>query len=236
MLMINSEFFELHFLPFGSVVEAEFDGHKIKLMIVDWSVHDEEEHFDYLGVPWPRGFVAGKTYGETAIKIPFMAAMISEVLFFGPTDEGFAERDNQAFEVAKNNNQKIAQMFDEGVLKPLKISSDGGDAEDDRSLGIIEREGASGDLLPIGTVAVIDFPDSKGETSELEVMTTSLIPNYRDGSFDYEVMPFRTGYCSVDFPLALSEQHLKAVKSLGFIDAEVQMLVSSETIENLRGA
>lgn len=234
--MSYAEFFELHFLPFGSVVEAKFDGHKIKLMIVDWSVHDEQNNFDYLGVPWPRGFVGGNSPEDTAIKIPFMADAITEISFLGPTDEEFVERDKQAFEVAKNNDQKIANMFEDGELEPLKIASDTDETDDERRLGVIEQEGSTEDLLPIGSVALIDFPDEKGDDSQLEVMITSLVPNYRDGNFDYEVMPFRTGYCSADCPLALNDHHLKRVKFLGFIDAEVQMLVSSENVEDLRGA
>ncbi len=234
MSVNKSDFFELHFLPFGSVVEAEFDEHKIKLMIVDWSVHDDENHYDYLGCPWPRGFVGGETEDDTVIKIPFSADSITGVFFFGPTDEGFAQRDSRAFEIARENNQEIAKLFEEGELSTLKIRRSNEVAEK-RELGIITREGTSSDLFPVGTVAVIEVNNAEGEPQDVEVMITSLVPNHRGSDFDYEVMAHRAGYCAFENTRAIKESEIKKIKSLGFINAEVQLLVNSENVKKLRG-
>lgn len=230
MSMSYAENFELHFLPFGSVVEAEFDSHKIKLMVVDWSVHDDSCNYDYLGVSWPKGFVGGKTVKDTVVTIPFSSDAITDILFYGPTDKGFLERDAKAFEIAKKNNQQIFKMTKEGVLESLKLRTVSSHVYKRRNLDVIERAGVVADLLPIGSIALIGLPENYSE-----VMITSLVLGYRKQSFDYEAIPFRSGYCSVEVPIVIQNKDIKRVKSLGFINAEVQLLVNYENVKEVRG-
>lgn len=221
----------LHFLPFGSVVRLSKSDEQLDVMIVDWVVKPERaDYFDYLGVVWLRGFAHVEDDAKTYQKVPFNAEEIEVVRFIGLSHHDFEEKDNKAFEFAKENKMSIAKLFEDGELHAFETPSVTRIAK--KLPQIATREGAKDDYYPIGTVATVDatLPDSH-ETVERDVMIVAFGPDYFKKDVDYQIMPWREGFCGVGFPLGICEEEIKSVKSLGFINADVQFAVSSQNRE-----
>ena len=217
----------LHFLPFGSVVRLNKSDEQLDVMVVDWVVKpDGADYSDYLGVVWPRGFLHVEDSEKTYQKVSFNADEIEVVRFIGLSHNDFEEKDNKAFEFAKENNMSIAKLFEAGELHTFETPSAARVAK--KLPQIATREGAKDDYYPVGTVVTVDATvGDSDETVEKDVMIVAFGPDYFKKDVDYQIMPWKEGFCGVDFPLGIYEEEIKNVKSLGFINADVQFAVSS---------
>ena len=225
----------LHFLPFGTVVRAKVNEQELDLMVVDWVVKPESgKDYDYLGVIWPRGFAYVEGDEKTYQKVPFNAEGIELVRFVGLSSCGFEERDNKCFDVAKEKGLSIARLFESGELHEFQTPSKTLAKKKLPKIG--RRDGASDDYYPIGTVLTVNAEDvATGESQERDVMIVALGPDYLEGDVDYQIMPWKEGFCAVDFLLGINESDIVRVKSLGFINADVQFLVNAGLKDNAEG-
>lgn len=222
----------LHFLPFGSVVRVKVGEQELDLMVVDWVVKPEgADYFDYLGVVWPRGFFHVEGDEKTYQKVPFNAEDIQLVRFIGLSHFDFEEKDNKSFEIAKEKGLSIARLFEEDKLHAFDTPAKFRVAKE--LPRIVSREDASQDYYPIGTVATVNARVGEaGEIAEKDVMIIAFGPDYFKNKVDYQIIPWKGGFCGVDFPLGVNEDDIVSIKSLGFVNAEVQFLVNSHNRNN----
>lgn len=250
----------MHFLPYGTVVcvkDIEYP-----LMIVDWTAKvykPDSKHtsilksiffndalraidnatreftlHDYLGCPWPRGFILDEEAPEDKKKgitrVPFNHEDIESVLFIGPFDDVFIGHDEVSFEFACENNMAIANFYkDNNEIdvqtsnasreEPYKISSSSIDA-----------------MLPIGSVVVKEFPNPEGGGMvKKKIMISSIKPPFFVGDPDYEFFPWESGSVFTDdMNLATRKSDVIEVISLGYVNAETQALLSEGVSEEFR--
>lgn len=91
---------EEKYLPIGTVIEV--DNSDLRLIIVGYGVIDEDtnERFDYIGYPYPNGFVSIKA---TAL---FNKDRIGKILFYGYKDETYKKMLESAQKLEKERSKE----------------------------------------------------------------------------------------------------------------------------------
>ena len=244
----------MHFLPYGSVVTVKDKEYPI--MIVDWTpkiykkdakhvailkkmlfndlenmIDNATREFtlhDYLGCPWPSGYILDEEEPydkEKAItRVPFNHEDIESVLFIGPFNEIFIKHDQVSFEFACENKMRIADFYNKGQAQEFEVQ----DLKNSRSEPIQVSEDLQPEaLLPIGSVVVKEFSYEE-TTANLNMMICSVGAPFYPSKPEYEVFDWESGSVLLDdMDLAIDHLDYLEVKSLGYVNAEVQLFLSN---------
>lgn len=244
----------MHFLPYGSVVCVKDKDYP--LMIVDWTpkiYKQDKKHVtilkkmlfndlenmidsktreftlhDYLGCPWPSGYLLDEkepwNKEKAVCRVPFNHEDIESVLFIGPFKEIFVEHDNASFEFACENNMRIADYYNKEGGQEIDIQiSETSRSEPYEIAGSLEDDS----LLPIGSVVTHELSD-KETTAIVNMMICSVGAPFYPTKKEYEIFDWESGsVLTDDMNCAIAHPDFIEIKSLGYVNAEAQAFLSN---------
>ena len=188
----------------------------------------ESALYDYLGCPWPSGYLLDEkepwNKEKAVCREPFNHEDIESVLFIGPFADIFIEHDRVSFEFACENNMRIADFYNKDGAQEIDVQN----SETSRSEPYVISGNLDNDsLLPIGSVVVCEF-SYNGETENLDTMICSVGPPFFSSKPEYEIFLWKNGSVFSDYGWpVLPQDDILEVKSLGYVNAEAQAFLSS---------